>query len=88
MRQTTSTSSSLFYLRLHGRNATAWYTDTNTPNGSARYDYNYTDQELSQFVPVIQNAVLTGKKPVVFFNNHPNGSGARNAKKLFELLKK
>ena len=83
-----SPSSPLFYLRLHGRNADAWYADTNTPNGSARYDYNYTDQELSQFVPVIQNAVLTGKKPVVFFNNHPNGSGARNAKKLFELLNK
>ena len=81
-----SPSSPLFYLRLHGRNATAWYADTTTPNGSARYDYNYSDQELSQFVPVIQNVILTGKKPVVFFNNHPNGSGAKNAKRLFELL--
>ena len=83
-----SPSSSIFYLRLHGRNAIAWYAQTDTPNGSARYDYNYTDQELSQFVPVVQNAVLTGKKPVVFFNNHPNGNGARNAKRLTELLQK
>ena len=80
-------SSSIFYLRLHGRNANAWYADTATPNGSARYDYNYTDNELKEFVPVIQNVILTGKKPVVFFNNHPNGSGAKNAKRLFELLK-
>ena len=83
-----SPSSSLFYLRLHGRNAGAWYATDNSPNGSARYDYNYTDNELKEFVPVIQDVILTGKKPVVFFNNHPNGSGARNAKRLSELLKK
>ena len=82
-----SQSSSLFYLRLHGRNANAWYADTTTPNGSARYDYNYSDNELKEFVPVIQNVILTGKKPIVFFNNHPNGSGAKNAKRLYELLK-
>lgn len=80
------------YIRLHGRNADAWYsnniTDTSTENSaSARYTYNYSDEELSEFVPVIKAAVLSGKKPVVFFNNHPNGSGARNAGKLKELLK-
>ena len=79
-------NTSLFYLRLHGRNSEAWYASSATPNGSSRYTYNYTDAELSQFVPVIQNAVLTGKRPVVFFNNHPNGSGARNAVKLKDLL--
>ena len=76
------------YIRLHGRNANAWYaasSDT-SPNGSSRYNYDYSDSELSEFVPVIKSAVLTGKKPVVFFNNHPNGSGARNAGKLKELL--
>lgn len=77
------------YIRLHGRNADAWYSAAtdNSPNGSSRYTYNYSDEELSEFVPVIKAAVLSGKKPVVFFNNHPNGSGARNAGKLKELLK-
>lgn len=74
------------YIRLHGRNASAWYAQTDAPNGSSRYTYDYTDSELSEFVPVIQNAVITGRKPVVFFNNHPNGSGARNAGKLRELM--
>ena len=86
------------YIRLHGRNADAWYTaDTdksevagdvagNSQNGSARYTYYYSDAELSEFVPVIKSAVITGKRPLVFFNNHPNGSGARNAGKLKELL--
>ena len=80
-------STSLFYLRLHGRNSEAWYSTSTTQNASSRYTYDYTDSELSQFVPVIQTAVLTGKRPVVFFNNHPNGSGARNAGKLKDLLK-
>ena len=80
----------LFYLRLHGRNAAAWYADStaagDADNASSRYTYDYSDTELQSFLPVIQNAVLTGKKPVVFFNNHPNGSGARNAKRLKDLL--
>ena len=79
-------SGPIFYLRLHGRNADAWYSDSNAANGSSRYTYNYSDNELKEFVPVIKNIILTGKKPVVFFNNHPNGSGAKNAKRLFELL--
>ena len=84
-----SVKSPSFYLRLHGRNADAWYASSGpeNPNGSSRYTYDYTDQELSEFVPVIQNVILTGRQPIVFFNNHPNGSGARNAKRLCELLK-
>ena len=76
------------YIRLHGRNADAWYSagiDSST-NGSSRYTYDYNDSELAEFLPVIKSAVISGKKPVVFFNNHPNGSGARNAGKLKELL--
>jgi uncharacterized protein YecE (DUF72 family) len=76
-----------FYLRLHGRNADAWYAVDNSQNGSSRYTYDYTDQELSEFVPVIQNVILTGRQPIVFFNNHPNGSGAKNAVKFKDLLK-
>ena len=80
--------SSRFYLRLHGRNADAWYASPGpeNPNGSSRYTYDYSDQELSDFVPVIQNVILTGRQPIVFFNNHPNGSGARNAVKFKDLL--
>ena len=74
------------YIRLHGRNADAWYSSDNSSNGSSRYTYDYTDEELKAFLPVIKSAVITGKKPVVFFNNHPNGSGAKNARRLGELL--
>lgn len=77
------------YIRLHGRNEAAWYANSaseSSSNSSSRYTYDYSDSELADFVPVIKSAVVTGKKPVVFFNNHPNGSGARNAGKLKELL--
>ena len=75
------------YIRLHGRNADAWYTADSQGNGSARYDYNYSDEELEKFVPVIKAAIKEGRKAQIFFNNHPNGNGAKNAQTLKELLK-
>ena len=78
------------YIRLHGRNADAWYAKDGGEvagiNGSARYCYDYSDDELQSFVPVVKFAVADGKKVHVYFNNHPNGSGAKNAKRLKELL--
>ena len=78
------------YIRLHGRNAGAWYCKEDTSmgerNGSARYRYDYSDDELREFVPVIQSAIGAGRRTAVFFNNHPDGSGARNAKRLGEMM--
>lgn len=76
------------YIRLHGRNGNAWYSHNETQNGSARYDYDYSDEELEEFIPVIQTAREEGRKVQVYFNNHPRGSGAKNAGKLAEILKK
>lgn len=74
------------YIRLHGRNAGAWYAVGESPNGSARYCYDYSDEELAQFVPVIEQARREGKRVQVYFNNHPNGSGAKNAGRLREMM--
>ena len=78
------------YIRLHGRNAGAWYCKEDASscerNGSARYRYDYSDDELREFVSVIQSAIGAGKRTAVFFNNHPDGSGARNAKRLGEMM--
>jgi uncharacterized protein YecE (DUF72 family) len=75
------------YIRLHGRNASAWYSADPKSNGSARYDYNYSEEELEKFVPVIQAAVAEGRKVQIYFNNHPKGNGAENAKQLQKRLK-
>ena len=86
------------YIRLHGRNADAWYaagtsgasgTSANflsSANGSARYEYEYSDEELGEFVPVVGAALNEGRKVGVYFNNHPKGHGARNALRFRELL--
>ena len=100
------------YIRLHGRNASAWYAKENgaqekeclqdhdalpglaaSPksaahdrNGSARYRYDYSDAELSEFTPVIQQAAREGRQVQVFFNNHPDGSGAKNARRMREMV--
>ena len=100
------------YIRLHGRNASAWYAKENDAqekeclqdhnalpglpaspksaahdrNGSARYRYDYSDDELSEFAPVIQQAASQGRQVQVFFNNHPDGSGAKNAKRMREMV--
>lgn len=77
------------YIRLHGRNAEAWYCHEereDEKNGSSRYRYDYSDAELCEFVPVVQRALMEGKRTAVFFNNHPDGSGAQNARRLGEMI--
>jgi len=74
------------YIRLHGRNASAWYVHDPANNGSQRYDYDYSEEELAQFIPVIKQAKEEGKKVQVYFNNHPNGSGAKNAVMLKKMM--
>lgn len=70
----------------HANGAKATYTAGESPNGSARYCYDYSDEELAQFVPIIKAAGREGKKVQVYFNNHPNGSGAKNAIILKKMI--
>ena len=74
------------YIRLHGRNANTWYSAAPKANGSARYDYEYSEDELSKFIPIIHVASEEGRKVQVFFNNHPKGNGAKNAGQLKKLM--
>ena len=48
--------------------------------------YDYSDEELAQFIPIIKAAGREGKKVQVYFNNHPNGSGEKNGLKLKEMV--
>ena len=70
----------------HANGAKATYTVGDSPNGSTRYCYDYSENELAQFVPIIKAAGKEGKKVQVYFNNHPNGSGAKNGLKLKEMV--
>ena len=46
----------------HANGAKATYTAGESPNGSDRYCYDYSDEELAQFVPIIKAAEREGKK--------------------------
>ncbi len=70
----------------HVNGAKATYAAGESPNGSARYCYDYSENELAQFIPIIKQANREGKKVQVYFNNHPNGSGAKNAISLKKMI--
>ncbi len=58
----------LAYLRLHGRNAATWQGSRSV---AERFDWQYTDEELAEWlVPVRDMARLATEVAVVFNNNH------------------
>lgn len=71
------------YLRFHGQNREHW---ARTSNRDERYDYDYSDEELRGWAPVIASLSTQVKDTYVYFNNHYQGNGAKNAKTLDRLL--
>jgi len=71
------------YVRLHGRNAKAWWTG----DRSTRYDYNYSEDELKEWVRRLQDLAQQARRTYLFFNNCHAGQAARNAKLMQELLR-
>lgn len=71
------------YIRFHGRNDKSWWNG----QGSARYDYEYEEEELKDWLTNISNILRKTYKTYIFFNNHPNGQAIKNAKQMIEILK-
>jgi uncharacterized protein YecE (DUF72 family) len=71
------------YVRLHGRNYRDWY-----KGGQDRYTYKYSAEELQDWVKRIRGLAEDADTVYVFFNNHPLGYAATNARELMELLNK
>lgn len=69
------------YFRFHGRNE-QWF---NVPS-EVRYDYLYSEDELREFVPTINDISEKAKTTFVYFNNCHMGKAVRNARRLKELL--
>jgi uncharacterized protein YecE (DUF72 family) len=76
-------TSSIAYMRFHGRNAEMWYKGDN----ATRYDYMYLDFELQSFVEPIKRLAESAQILQLFFNNHVKGQAPKNAKKLETLLR-
>jgi len=74
----------LSYIRLHGRNKEAWWGE----DDHERYNYLYSDSELSAWASRIERIVQQSKRIVVYFNNHPYGKSAKNVQTLTTIFKK
>ena len=72
------------YIRFHGRNSKDWWQG----KGSARYDYEYNQEELKEWLVNISNILKKTYKAYIFFNNHPTGKAVKNAQQMMEILKK
>jgi len=70
------------YMRLHGRNAEAWWTG----GATGRYDYLYSEEELQGLVPLLRSVEEKAELLLVAFNNHSKGRAVVNARMLKGLL--
>jgi len=79
------TSPRLGYLRLHGRNRATW--DRKDLASSAdRFNYDYPESELREFVPIARQLAERAAQVHVMFNNNYQDQSQRNARQLGQLL--
>ena len=67
---------SLYYMRLHGRNAEKWWTHDH-PDG--RYNYLYSPGEIGGLADTVNQVRQLVQKIYVFMNNHFAGKAVANA---------
>src|SRR5262245_46120725 len=82
--QTLVTSSELALVRFHGRNADTWEKKAITP--AERFRYLYSRDELSEWVPRIQEAASEAREVHLMFNNCYANYGTTNAREIALLL--
>jgi uncharacterized protein YecE (DUF72 family) len=83
MPQVVKATSPIGYVRFHGRNAAKWWQHE---QAYERYDYLYTEDELAEWVPRIEELADETQETFVFFNNHYQGKAGQNAQMLALLL--
>jgi uncharacterized protein YecE (DUF72 family) len=78
------TTSSIGYVRLHGRNYQQWF--SKKADVRARYDYLYAPQELEPWVDRIRTVAEDAEDTYVITNNHNLGKAVVNAFELKAFL--
>jgi uncharacterized protein YecE (DUF72 family) len=73
------------YVRFHGQNAPKW---EGAASRDERYDYEYVEEELREWVEPIINLTKYVEQTYVYFNNHYRAKAAKNAQMLQELIGK
>ena len=72
-----------YYMRLHGRNAAAWWRHATSDD---RYDYLYSPDELREFSETADAARRLVKKLYLYTNNHFSAKSVANAVMIKEQL--
>lgn len=73
------------YVRFHGRNAQKWW---HHDEAYERYNYQYSPEELTEWVPKIEKLENTAQNTFIFTNNHYRGAAITTAHQLKEMLEK
>lgn len=69
------------YIRFHGRNAATWW-----GGGHERYDWDYSPDELSEWLDKIRVLASETERTYIFFNNCYMGRAVKGARILRRLL--
>ncbi|HXH28407.1 MAG TPA: DUF72 domain-containing protein [Candidatus Polarisedimenticolia bacterium] len=77
LRPTGHVTSRIAYIRLHGRNAEAWFRSGG--DAARRYDYLYTQQELAPWAERVLRLDDRAEEVFVIANNHYRGKAPVNA---------
>jgi uncharacterized protein YecE (DUF72 family) len=86
-RVTTATASTAVF-RLHGRNPEGWLRQLRREDPAVRekYDYLYSEAELSEFLPEIEGVSAETQEVFISFNNNNRDYPVRNALMMKRLL--
>ena len=79
-------TSTVGYVRLHGRRYDTWFADDPTVPSYERYNYLYTAEELKPWATRVKKIASHADSTFVITNNHYQGKGVVNALDLIHLL--
>ena len=80
-------TSTVGYVRLHGRRYDTWFSDDPATPAHERYNYLYSSEELNPWVDRIRELNEHTRNTYVITNNHYQGKAVVNALQLISILK-
>jgi uncharacterized protein YecE (DUF72 family) len=86
MRPGEKATAPISYVRLHGRRYDTWFSDDPTIPSDERYNYLYSESELTPWVARIRKLARHSRLTFVITNNHFQGKSVVNALQLLHLL--
>ncbi len=80
-------TSTVGYVRLHGRRYDTWFSDDAMIPAHERYNYLYSAEELAPWVTRVRKVSERARQTFVVTNNHFQGKSVVNALQLINILK-